>query len=509
VSKTKRKIKGWSPTWLTPVDEKNLKRSRGNDCITFINMFCTQTKETIAGFSGSRIETREWQNETINHLFAVGDNNLFKHRTALIGMARKNGKSTLGSGIALWSLFMGSEGGEVYSCAADRDQARIVFGEAKRMIEAEEELSELCKIYRDAIEIPSTGSIYRVLSSEAYSKEGLSPTMVIYDELHAAPNRELFDVMQLGMGARREPMMIAITTAGVKSDASGQDSTAYSMYQYGQRVARGEINDPTFFMAWWEAEQNSDHHLKATWEKANPGFGDLNDPADFESMVKKTPESEFRTKRCNQWVSSQQAWLPNGAWDKLKSDKKINDDVEMVLGFDGSFSGDASVIVGVTLEDVPHIFVIKAWEKQPEDTDEWRVDTLDVENEIIDFCSKYKVKEVACDPFRWQRSMQVLQDSGIPIVEWPSSSANRMVPACAKFYDAVVNETITHDGNPLLARHISNSVVKTDRLGPRIVKEHRGSPRKIDAAVASIIGLDRATIARNEEIAAVPAFFMV
>jgi phage terminase large subunit-like protein len=177
-------------------------------------------------------------------------------------MARKNGKSTLGSGIALWSLFMGSGGGEVYSCAADRDQARIVFGEAKRMIEAEEELSELCKIYRDAIEIPTTGSIYRVLSSEAYSKEGLSPTMVIYDELHAAPNRELFDVMQLGMGARREPMMIAITTAGVKSDSSGQDSTAYSMYQYGQRVARGEIIDPTFFMAWWEAEQNSDHHLQ-------------------------------------------------------------------------------------------------------------------------------------------------------------------------------------------------------------------------------------------------------
>ena len=509
MSKTKPKIKGWSPTWLTPVDDKDLKRSRGNDCITFINMFCTQTKETIAGFSGSRIETREWQNETINHLFAVGDNNLFKHRTALIGMARKNGKSTLGSGIALWSLFMGSEGGEVYSCAADRDQARIVFGEAKRMIEAEEELSELCKIYRDAIEIPSTGSIYRVLSSEAYSKEGLSPTMVIYDELHAAPNRELFDVMQLGMGARREPMMIAITTAGVKSDASGQDSTAYSMYQYGQRVARGEINDPTFFMAWWEAEQNSDHHLKATWEKANPGFGDLNDPADFEAMVKKTPEAEFRTKRCNQWVSSQQAWLPNGAWDKLKLEKEINKDVEMVLGFDGSFSGDASVIIGVTLEDTPHIFVIKAWEKQPEDTDEWRVDTLDVENEIIDFCSKHKVKEVACDPFRWQRSMQVLQDAGIPIVEWPSSSANRMVPACAKFYDAVVNETITHDGNPLLTRHISNSVVKTDRLGPRIVKEHRGSPRKIDAAVASIIGLDRATIARNEEIAAVPAFFMV
>jgi phage terminase large subunit-like protein len=84
-----------------------------------------------------------------------------------------------------------------------------------------------------------------------------------------------------------------------------------------------------------------------------------------------------------------------------------------------------------------------------------------------------------------------------------------MIPACAKFYDAVVNQRLSHDGDPLLARHISNAVVKTDRLGPRIVKEHRGSPRKIDAAVASIIALDRATVAREEAIVSTPAFFMV
>jgi phage terminase large subunit-like protein len=262
-------------------------------------------------------------------------------------------------------------------------------------------------------------------------------------------------------------------------------------------------------MAWWEAEAEADHHSVSTWEKANPGFGDLNDPEDFESMVKKTPESEFRTKRCNQWVSSQQAWLPNGAWDQLSEPKHLNSETEMVLGFDGSFSGDASVIIGVTLEETPYVFVVKAWEKQPEDLDNWRVDTLEVENTILEFCGKYKVKEVACDPFRWQRSMQVLQEAGIPIVEWPSTSAARMIPACAKFYDAVVNQRITHDGNALLTRHISNAVVKTDRLGPRIVKEHRGSPRKIDAAVASIIALDRATVARIEEVISLPAFYMV
>jgi phage terminase large subunit-like protein len=103
--------------------------------------------------------------------------------------------------------------------------------------------------------------------------------------------------------------------------------------------------------------------------------------------------------------------------------------------------------------------------------------------------------------------MSVLQDMGLPIVEWPSTSAARMVPACAKFYDAVTSEKLTHDNNGLLTRHISNSVVKTDRLGPRIVKEHRSSPRKIDGAVASIIAFDRATVSRHETPDEVPEFY--
>ena len=498
------KSKTFNPAWLTPVSTKDRERSRGPLAIDFIETFCIQTKETIAGTAGEPLVLRPWQKELLTDLFAVGPNGRFAHRTALIGMARKNGKSAIGSGIALWSLFMGPEGGEVYSCAADKDQARIVFGDAKKMIEAEPELYELCKPYRDAIEVPSTGSVYRVLSSEAFSKEGLSPTTVIFDELHASPNRELYDVMQLGMAARREPILIAITTAGVRSDSTGQDSIAYSLYQYGQKVARGEIQDKTFFMAWWEANNESDHRIAETWELANPGYADLNDPADFESMVKKTPEAEFRTKRCNQWVSSQTAWLPNGTWEPLAVEREVSADVPVVLGFDGSFSGDASVIVGITVEDTPHVFLVKAWEKQPTDLEDWRVDSLEVEDEIINFCANHNVREIACDPFRWQRTMQVLENAGLPIIEWPSTSASRMVPACAKFYDAVVEKKLTHDGNPLLARHLSNAVVKTDRLGPRIVKEHRGSPRKIDAAVASIIGFDRATVSEEPVI---PQFF--
>jgi phage terminase large subunit-like protein len=188
----------------------------------------------------------------------------------------------------------------------------------------------------------------------------------------------------------------------------------------------------------------------------------------------------------------------------------VKPDDEIVLGFDGSFSGDASVIVGATIpqtEDEPvRVFMVKAWEKTEDDDDDWRVDIADVEETIIKFCQEHpNVKEIACDPFRWQRSMQVLENLGLPVVEWPSTSPRRMVPACAKFYDAVVEKRIIHDGDALLARHLDNAVTKIDALGPRIVKEKRDSPRKIDAAVAAVLAFDRASVGKIDEV--VPEFF--
>jgi phage terminase large subunit-like protein len=353
------------------------------------------------------------------------------------------------------------------------------------------------------------GSVYRVLSAEAYSKEGLNPTFVLFDELHAQPSRELFDVMSLAGGSRGNLFQLtAITTAGVKTDTTGRDSVAYSLYQYGQKVARGEIDDPTFFMAWWE--NDGDYRAPETWRAANPGFDDINAESDFESAVKRTPEAEFRTKRCNQWVSSQFSWLPGGSWSECADDFEVSADDEIILGFDGSFSGDASVIVGATIpkgEEASRIFLVKAWEKDEQsDEPDWRVDIADVEQTIIDFCATHpKVREIACDPFRWQHSMQVLENLGLPIVEWPSTNARRMVTACAKFYDAVVEKRLVHDGNPVLERHLDNCVTKIDNLGPRIVKEARHSTRRIDAAVAAVLAYDRATVGRLEEI--VPQFF--
>ena len=499
----------WPPRWITPVPQEQVDAGQGDLVIEFAENFGIITKDSVAGKMGEQMVLREWQQELIRNMFAYEEGGL-RHRVQLIGMPRKSGKSALGSVLALYSLMLGPNGGEVYSVAAEKEQARIVFKDAKRMVEASQQLSAMTNIYRDAIEIPSCGSVYRALSAEAYSKEGLNPHFVMFDELHAQPNRELFDVMSLSMGSRgRLATLVAITTAGVKTDNAGRDSIAYSLYQYGQKVSSAEVEDSSFFMAWWE--DDGDHKDPATWAKANPGYGDISDPEDFVSAVRRTPEAEFRTKRCNQWVSSATSWLPTGAWDKCAGEFEISQDDEIILGFDGSFSGDASVIVGATIPKTPEekvrIFLVKAWEKDLAEGDEnWRVDISDVENEIIKFCANHpNVREIACDPFRWQRSMQVLEDRGLPIVEWPSTSASRMVKACATFLDGVMEERFVHDGNPVLSRHLDNAVTKVDNLGPRIVKEKRNSPRKIDAAVAAVLAVDRALAGRMEPV--VPQFF--
>ena len=162
--------------------------------------------------------------------------------------------------------------------------------------------------------------------------------------------------------------------------------------------------------------------------------------------------------------------------------------------------------IPATDKDKPHLFLIKAWEKPADADDLWRVDIQDAEFEIQKFCGRYKVREVACDPFRWQRSMEVLADAGVPIVEWPSTSAKRMTTACAKFYDAVTLGNLTNDGDPLVTRHFTNAVTKTDNLGTRIVKENRNSNRRIDAAVASIIAYDRASAKLEAQV--IPEFFL-
>jgi phage terminase large subunit-like protein len=495
------------PFILTGVDPEDVARGDGARFAEF-TQFLRVTKDSVGGSAGELLVMRDWQTDMLGRVFARRPDGRLKHRQALVLLPRKNGKSALSAGIALYGLFDGPSGGEVYSCAADKEQARIVFGTAKKMIEMEPRFTGYFKTYRDAIEFLPTGSVYRVLSSEAFTKEGLSPHLVIFDEVHAQPNRELWEVMSLATGARREPLMLGISTAGVKTDQTGGDSLCYTLHQYGQRVASGEVADPAFYYEYWGVPEGADHTDPDVWLAANPGFDDIVSAEDFASAVLRTPENEFRTKRLNQWVSTATAWLPAGAWEACEDVKQdIPLGAEVVLGFDGSFSNDSTALVVVstpTDEQPPHIDVAAVWEKPQGSANDWRVPIVDVEEEIRKACRKWQVREIVCDPFRWARTYQILEDEGLPVVEFPQSPA-RMVPATQRFYEAVLNKTISHSGDQRLARHLSNCVIRTDNRGSRLSKESKGSPRKIDLAVSAVMALERACI--EPEVQPIAQFF--
>jgi phage terminase large subunit-like protein len=475
---------------LTAVPASQIRAGEGPDVRAFIAAHARVTKESFAAGAGDPLVLRPWQTAIVDRLFARRPDGRRRHRTALIGLPRKQGKTALIAGVALYGLVMEDAGAEVYSVAGDRDQARLVFGTAKRMVELDADLSEACRLYRDAIEVPGSGSVYRALSAEAPLKEGLSPTLTVVDEVHVI-DEDLWNVFALAMGARIDPMQVGITTAGARYDSHGRETLCYRLWEYGRRVAAGEIDDPSFYLEWWSAPEDLDYRDPRTWGIANPGYGDILDPEQLVSAIGPTPEHEFRTKHLNQWVSTISAAIPTGAWEACAKPERVVSPTEpVVLGFDGSWTGDSTALIGCTLDGF-HLFEVAGWERPIGDL-HWRVDAETVEAAVDDAFARLNVVELACDPFEWRAQIQAWERKGRNVLEWPTNSLERMVPAWKEFYAAVLERRLSHDGSPALARHVANAVLKIDPRGARPTKENRSSERKIDRLIAALIARDRA-----------------
>jgi len=207
--------------------------------------------------------------------------------------------------------------------------------------------------------------------------------------------------------------------------------------------------------------------------------------------VGRTPESEFRTKRTNVFVTGTEAALPFGAWDRVaEPDRLVEGDV--IVFVDGSWSGDSTGMVGCTIGERPHLFVVDAWER-PDGAVDWRVPINEVKQRCRDACRQLGVRALAFDPYRWQQTMVDLLEDGLPVVEFPTNSVPRIVPAWKHFYDGVMDLALSHDGDPRLARHIENMVLKVDQHGARPVKEHRMSRRHIDLGMCAVGAYDIAS----------------
>jgi phage terminase large subunit-like protein len=199
-------------------------------------------------------------------------------------------------------------------------------------------------------------------------------------------------------------------------------------------------------------------------------------------------EASFRRARlCQLTDQLEDAWLPPAAWAAYAdATTLIPDGAEVVLAFDGSFNGDTTVLVVATVDQRPHVDLVELWEPAGA-----QVPVVDVEAAIRAACRRWRVLEIAADPFRWARSLQLLEGEGLPVMEYPQSPG-RMTPATGRFYEAVVNQQMTHSGDSRLARHVGNAILREDARGARLAKERKDSPRRIDAAVAAVMAHDRA-----------------
>lgn len=460
--------------------------SEGPFVAEFIETHCRITRGDA---TGQLMQLLPFQRDLLDEVFALRDDGKRRYRRAYVQVARKNGKTSLWAAVSLYEAVTGEPGGEVYYVAGSRDQARRAFEEATRMIEMDDTLRELAVPYRSHIEIPSTGTVLRVLSAEAGLQLGLSPSFVVFDELAVQPDDKLWNAMALGSGARSQPMTVAISTPGWQ-----KDSIAYVLYDHGKRVQAGEISDTTFYFKSWEpSDPAADWRDPAVWAECNPALGEFLHLEDFHASLKTTSESDFRRFRLGQWTATKEAALPAGAWEACAREIEVADGAPIVLALDPSFQRDATALIGATVGDVPHLFVIDVWE-QPEDDPSWRVPVADVLEAIRDASRRFDARGLAFDPPRWGGLMAELQREGLDtmIVEWATAAPARISPAWLNFRDAIMEQRLSHDGDLRLARHIANMTIKSDRLGRRPVRD-RNSPRSfIDAGIAAIMAHDRA-----------------
>ena len=493
------------PRYSSPVTLEEMRAGDGARCIKFIQTRCRVTKTSIGGKAKSLLKLRAWQQrETYRILARDPITKRRKHRAGLLGVARKNGKSGWGSGVALWVADGADPGGEVYICAADRLQAGIVGNACKAMVRMDPYLSRRFKVYKNELVIPRDDTRITILSADAATKDGYNPLAVIFDEVHAQPNAELWDAMALGMGARIDPLMIGITTAGKRYDRFGNDTMCYRLYEYGKQIAEKEVVDPSFFFTWWEPDSEDgkgiDHLDPQVWAQGNPGIDDLVSSEDLASVSKRTDAASFKTKRCNIWVSSALAAIPQGRYSALgdstraRSEEAIQTEggqrlvpvdwlADSVLFLDGSWSGDSTGVVGCTRDAFE--FVVTHHEKTPFDGSDWRIPVNSVKEDIRQAFAA-GARALLLDPYRWQQTAADLVDEGFPVIEWPTGALPRIIPAWKDYYAAIMDGELSHDGNRALIRHHDNMTLKVDSKGTRPVKEHATSTKHIDLAICAI-----------------------
>lgn len=469
--------------------------------------------------AGQPLNLAKWQREDIiEPLFGwQTSEHVRRYRTAYIEIPRKNGKSTLAAGIALYLLLAdGEAGAEVYSAAADRDQASIVFDMAVRMIEAHPSLSARCKVYRTkTIIVKETGAVYKALSSDAFTKHGLNAHGIVFDELHAQKDSELWDVLTTSVAARKQPLTVAITTAGYD-----RNSLCWQIHEYAERVRDGQIDDPSFLPVIYASEPGSDWRDERTWASANPGLGesvrmDYLRQACATAVDAPARENTFRRLHLNQWTEQDVRWIPMHHWRECCGEPIDEAKIEALKkipcygGLDLSSVKDLSafVLYWPTTKDVLAWFWMPAdsmMTKMREDRvpyPQWvkdghviahpgRTVNFDkVRADIKRLAGGFRCVSVGVDRWQAEQMRQQLTADGFVAEPFGQGFASMSAPS-KELERLVVEREIQHHGNPVLDWMAGNVTVETDPAG-NIKPTKARSTGKIDGIVALVMAIGR------------------
>jgi phage terminase large subunit-like protein len=484
---------------------------------TFFRQFLRHSK---GEWASKPFELLDWQwQDIVGPLFGwLRPNGTRRYRRGYIEIPKKNGKSCLFSGLSLYLLLADHEpGAEIYSAAVDRDQASIVFAEAANMAESSPQLASRLKIVRSTKRIVDhqSRSFYRALSADVPAKEGLNAHAILIDELHAQRSRELWDTLRYAGASRRQPLHLAITTAGFD-----RHSICWEQHDYALKVLEDTIEDLAFFGYIRAADADDDWTDPEVWKKANPSFGITIGAEAFaedcrEAQESPAKENSFRRYRLDQWTEQDIRWLSMEKWDACDRFPEDLEGRECFGGLDLSSTTDLTALVLVFPDDnknyfdvLPFFWVPEEGARQRERRDhvpylQWirqghlaatQGDVIDydvIRKRINELQEQFNIREIALD--RWNATQLATQLTGDGFTIVPFGQGYSSMNAPTKKLDELVRAgKLSHGGHPVLRWMAGNVSLETD-AADNWKPSKKKSIERIDGIVALIMGLDRAT----------------
>jgi phage terminase large subunit-like protein len=499
-------------------------------------------KHSKGKWGGQPVVLEPWQIFIVWCLFGWMRSDGFRRfRRFYIEIARKNGKSTFIACIGIILLCLdGEQGAEVYSAATKKDQAKIVFNEAQRMVRKSPELRELVQVSKHSLSCEAFDAVFLPLSSDGDTLDGLNIHGGLVDELHAHKTREVWDVLDSGTGSRTQPMLGAITTAGFDQEGICYEVRSYCIDVLNPQLP--DVEDDAFFPYIACIDDEDDPFDEKCWPKANPNLGVSVFLDDLRILARRARRNSaalnnFLCKRLNRWTQQAQRWISTTQWKKCRALKRdVAEFLNELLGrrcYGGLDLAEKSDLNAFSLVFppqekgekwrylwwfwLPQGAIDRAAEEGDHKYDKWVKDGLItvtegsavdhdlIANDIIAICKRFQCEQIGFDPFHAGHIVNRLTATGHTMVDTPQTT--KWLSAACKSFEANINDKkIEHDGNPVQTWMIDNVTAYYDRTGEMKPEKPKDRRKKTDGVVAAVIATARAILAPEAPVPFTPFY---